>query len=377
MEQRLPHILKTVALAVWSAVLLYFCLTGRLNIFLTPVFRPLVWFAGITLAVVALCYAIFARPGRRSAELECEHHHEHNAALPFSSFLVLVLPVCLAVFISPEGYSRMVVSNRGLVNVGPGMDSQLAAWTGTTSSDDLALMADSPDQASKLAAKEPAPEVYAPDANFIQPLDEADEVAAAKAETEELMRMSTTEPPLPQKDGTVAATQPTTPATNADPVAQMRGYLNSIEKDEQGYTVLEANDLVYAASQPGFREAMKGMKVAVLGQYYPGDEKGAQKLAGAKGPGEADPSMDGGRYFWLVRMNMVCCAADARPTSVKVDPPAQDTTARKDMDWLNSRGTVEFRETGPRNGDPNARWEAWIKADSVSAAGTPDEPFLF
>ena len=43
------------------------------------------------------------------------------------------------------------------------------------------------------------------------------------------------EPPLPQKDGTVAATQPTTPATNADPVAQMRGYLNSIEKDEQGY----------------------------------------------------------------------------------------------------------------------------------------------
>jgi uncharacterized repeat protein (TIGR03943 family) len=352
-EARISHVFKTLALAVWSAVLLYFYYTGRLTELLAPVFRPMVLVAGFTLLAITLCYALFARPGARSAELECEHHHEHNAHLPFTSFLVLVLPVCLAVFISPESYSKMVIENRGFANAGaPGLNSQLALW------------ADAP-------GEEPKPEVYAPDAKFIQPVDPKEEEAATAAlatapqsEPEDVM-LNTQDPPLPTADG---------PAQTADTstVAQMRNFLNQMEKDPDGYTKLEATDLVYAASQPAFREAMQGLKVALVGQYYPGDQKGAGKLAGAQGPGENAPTMTGGSFFWLVRMSMTCCAADARPTAVKVTR-AEGEPAHGDMDWVHARGTADFRETG--TGDLS--WEAWVKPDKVAGTSAPAEPYLF
>ncbi len=87
---------------------------------------------------------------------------------------------------------------------------------------------------------------------------------------------------------------------------------------------LEVNilDLLYLADDPETRRAYQGRKVKVTGQVAPApDDPGA---------------------FKLVRMVMICCAADARPAGVKVATP--NAPSLKSMDWVDVEGALEFVE---------------------------------
>ena len=64
-----------------------------------------------------------------------------------------------------------------------------------------------------------------------------------------------------------------------------------------GHVLAEVTDLLFSAEDDTMRPAFEGRTVEVIGQYLPVKDS---------------PS---GR-FQIVRMFMVCCAADARPVAV-------------------------------------------------------------
>ena len=354
MQTRVPYLLRTSALTVWSAVLLYFCFSNRLGYFLAPTFRHLVWFAAFTLVVISLCYAVFARPGARSPELECEHHHEENPQVQITSFVVLVLPVCLALFITPDAYSKLAYDNRGVDPTPPPPAPEMALWEDDPAgaSTDVQAPSIDPAYADVIAADDGRPDPTPTPANSAPVAD----------------------PALP---GTVAMAAP------QDTTAQMKAIVDQMEKDEKGYIKVETTDLSYAADEPGLRKALQGRKVVLLGQFYPSNGSGAQQLALSQGL-ETDPAeikKNGAHYFWAVRMTMVCCAADARPCAVKIDrttvPPAKAKTSFKDMDWVQARGIADFRRVPPSDQYPDLHFEPWLKAETIKPAATPAEIYLY
>lgn len=88
-----------------------------------------------------------------------------------------------------------------------------------------------------------------------------------------------------------------------------------------GAIQLEIIDLLYAAQEPALRETFENERVAVVGQYAPATDKNSSD-------------------FDLVRMFVVCCAADARPLGVRVL-----STEKPDvpgMAWVRATGVARF-----------------------------------
>ena len=77
--------------------------------------------------------------------------------------------------------------------------------------------------------------------------------------------------------------------------------------------------------------------------------------------------------FQLVRMFMVCCAADARPIAIAVLPPAKANPQAKapvEMAWTRVVGTVEF----PLE---NGRRIPIIHAQTATPCDPPSEAMLY
>ena len=91
-----------------------------------------------------------------------------------------------------------------------------------------------------------------------------------------------------------------------------------------GAIQLETIDLLFAAEEPGLLEEFDNQRVSVIGQYV--------------------PPRDGRTNFDLVRMMMVCCAADARPIGVGVETGQRHDLPR--MGWIRVTGTARFVEEG-------------------------------
>ena len=145
-----------------------------------------------------------------------------------------------------------------------------------------------------------------------------------------------TEPPLPQADGSVGQ------ATALDPAA----YL---QKNARGQIKAETVDLLYAASEPTMREDFENKEVELIGQFVPART--------------GNPSGD---RFHLVRMYVMCCAADARPVAVAV----QSRETFPEMTWVRVTGRATFPlESGKRS--------AVIIADTVEKTDPPEESFIY
>jgi uncharacterized repeat protein (TIGR03943 family) len=91
-----------------------------------------------------------------------------------------------------------------------------------------------------------------------------------------------------------------------------------------GSIQVETLDLLFAAQEPGLREEFENQRVSIIGQYVP-------PRGGAAGG------------FDLVRMFMVCCAADARPLGIKV---TGEPVAVPRMGWVQITGIARFEDNG-------------------------------
>jgi len=115
-----------------------------------------------------------------------------------------------------------------------------------------------------------------------------------------------------------------------------------------GAIQVETLDLLFAASEPALREEFENQRVTLVGQYVP--------------PRSGDGNFD------LVRMIMVCCAADARPLGVKVIAPAPDGV--DSMGWVRVTGIARFEDRG-------GFFEPRVEGSAVEQVEAPRETILY
>lgn len=244
---------------IWGIVLSYFYLSGRVSTYLHPAFYIGTLLSGCVLVLLAA--GVFFLPPAGS---DCGGTRSTVGLIV--SFVVLTLPLGIAVGISPNGFGAATVTNRGLVQNIDGL----------------------PGRSSK---------------------------------TDELAR-----------DGNVR--------DNSSAF---------IPQNDKGQLKLETIDLLYAASEPTMRDDFENKEIEIIGQFMP-----------------ARTGNPNGDRFNLVRMYVMCCAADARPVAV----PVQSKETFPEMTWLKVTGKATFPvESGKRG--------ALFVADSVKQIDAPADTFIY
>ncbi|MEI8340882.1 MAG: hypothetical protein WCH43_05005, partial [Verrucomicrobiota bacterium] len=107
----------------------------------------------------------------------------------------------------------------------------------------------------------------------------------------------------------------------------------------------------FCPGNQGARPDFQGKTIEMIGQLMPDSVNNAS-----------------GSRFKLVRMLMVCCAADARPVAVLVD--GGEKTTIPDMSWVRVTGHATFPMEG-------GRMTAVVKADHVAVTDPPEETMLY
>ena len=125
------------------------------------------------------------------------------------------------------------------------------------------------------------------------------------------------EPALPNQDGTVSADAPVEPVP-------------FLKKNEEGYIKAETVDLLYAAAQATMRADFENKDVELTGQFMP-----------------ARTGNPTGNRFRLVRLFVMCCAADAQSVAVAVQP--KSPADFPEMTWVKVRGKATFPFEGGKN----------------------------
>ncbi|MEO6053846.1 MAG: TIGR03943 family protein [Chthoniobacterales bacterium] len=160
------------------------------------------------------------------------------------------------------------------------------------------------------------------------------------AKKTQLAQMAYTEPPLPGEDTTSKQAQ--TPPEAGD------AYL---QKNGKGQIVLQTIDLLYAADEPSMRKDFGGKEIEIIGQYMPAKVK--------------NPT---GKNFNLIRLYVMCCAADARPVAVTIEAPKAEKLT--EMSWVKVTGKVTFQHQGDR-------FTPIVVANSVTPCDAPEDKFLY
>jgi len=117
MSAPVRRVLFSLALLLWSAVMLYFHSSGRIQKYLAPDFRPILFVGGLGLAVVGLFNLLTARePGSCGHDAADDPGHDHEATdlHPVTALLLMVLPVGLSVAWTKDEYSAAALARKGL-----------------------------------------------------------------------------------------------------------------------------------------------------------------------------------------------------------------------------------------------------------------------
>jgi len=295
MKKTLSKWLPCATLAAWSAILLFFYFSGRIDALLHPTFRPYTLVAGIIMLLLAGCFAFLPVNIEACAEddLSGRSFGRKTSGRVFS-FLILLVPMCAAAAFSSNSYSLNVVMNRGTVEDASGLTGQVKSAT-------------------------PA----VPTTPYV-------------------------EPPLPTSDGSQPQSTPAQTTAQSQPPAPQT---DALQRSKEGNIVVQVVDLLYAAEDTSLRGDFAGHDIEMIGQLMPDTTNNAS-----------------GKRFKLVRMFMVCCAADARPVAVLVE---SDTKPKgEDMSWIKVVGKVEFPIEGGRP-------IAVVKASKVTATDPPEETMLY
>ena len=124
-----------------------------------------------------------------------------------------------------------------------------------------------------------------------------------------------------------------------------------LPKNETGQIKAQTVDLLYAAEEPTMREDFENKEVELIGQFMPARANNSR-----------------GDRFNLVRMFIICCAADARPVAVTVQLDKSGPIA--EMSWVKVIGKATFpMESGRRI--------PLVLAESVTVCEPPEETFIY
>jgi uncharacterized repeat protein (TIGR03943 family) len=302
-------ILNGITLLGLGGVLISFCLKGRVDQYLHPQFRPWVLIGGIAFCVAGTVYLMARKSMDCCLDGECVHTNRQNPWRAAAAFGVIVLPLTAGTYLSKDGYDKQVVLNRGFVQ-----------------------------DVSKLPARNT---IGSPNGQQGVP------PGALGADQDE---RASAEPPLPPDTSSggppkvlAKASEPPQTSSNADD-----GSEQYLPRAADGNVALEVTDLLYGENEESLRKEFSGKTIEVVGQYLPGSR-----------PNE----------FKIVRMLIVCCAADARPIAVPVQAPK--TVSVADMSWVKVIGTAEFKESS------GGKAKVTVKAAEVEPTDPPQDAMLY
>ena len=387
MKQQVARILAPLTLLEWGGVLTYFYLSHRVALFLHPHFRPLVLLTGILLLISAICLLVCGTDASAAHDCDAEGcaatHRQLTWAGAFA-FLVLFVPLALAVKVSPDSYGIGLIQNRGVADA-----LEHAPTDGSRAK--LAALAARQLKKSSPAATPPrvaAPATYAgvdqpvvqatpgsqtyPSADAIPKgwspstpdygpsVNVPDQELDYLTNDEVLAKLHTpaTGPHAKKKAALVAVNEQPNAQTKfgsfkdlldmADsPLRQTSA--NELPKADDGKTIsLEVVDLLVAAQDPAISSSLEGQQVELVGQVLPGEN----------------------HSLLLLRMLVLCCAADAQPLAVRVDTRADAGPGLQQLTWAKVRGEVHFTKHGGTQ-------VPVIAASEVTPVKRPAEPYLY
>jgi uncharacterized repeat protein (TIGR03943 family) len=311
MRAKLFRIVNGITLIGVGAVLLDFFFTGRLDQYLHPQFRPWTFVAGVIFCLVGIVYAAAKSDSQCCIDGECVHQNVNSPLRALVAFFVLFLPLVAGVALSKDSYDQHAVLNRGFVQDITKLPSRSVSPTAKTTNNQVippeALGADMDERAS-----EPLPQ---------------DTSSSQK------------EPDVAVNAGTGQA-NPGVPSPDD-------GSAQYLPKAADGNVTLEVTDLLYAESEDSLRRMFADKTIEVVGQYLPGSDA---------------------KQFKLVRMFIVCCAADARPLAVPVEVAGPMTAA--EMGWVKVVGKAKFTQKGDRA-------HVVLQANKVESTDPPAEAMLY
>jgi uncharacterized repeat protein (TIGR03943 family) len=122
-----------------------------------------------------------------------------------------------------------------------------------------------------------------------------------------------------------------------------------LKKNADGSILAEVTDLLFASDDDSMRPAFDGKNVEMIGQFMPASSGIANR-------------------FQIVRMFMVCCAADARPVAVQIE--SKDKPKLAEMSWARVVGKVTFPVEGGHR-------IPVVQATSLKVCDPPAEAMLY
>ncbi|HEX5176636.1 MAG TPA: TIGR03943 family protein [Chthoniobacteraceae bacterium] len=202
--------LPFATLATWSAVLLYFYVSGRLDAFLHPMFRPYVLIAGSVLALMAIVFVFAPAEASCCGADSCGHTLTRHSAGKLLTFFVLLIPIGVASFFSTDSFGKTMIQNRRIDSDGSTLPARPRVSSPARSSETSGIE-------NKPAAQSLPPASAAPSAATV------------------------VQDPLPE-------------------------YL---QRTADGAIIAEVLDLLYAAQDSVLRKDFEGRKVQLVGQLMP------------------------------------------------------------------------------------------------------------
>jgi uncharacterized repeat protein (TIGR03943 family) len=107
---------SAAAALVWAAVLLYFCISGRINLYLIPGFRNYALLGGLGLALVGLFVLLThktpASCGHDHAPGE-GHDHESSDMPAWGIIACMVLPILATAWLTNDSFSMRALAHKG------------------------------------------------------------------------------------------------------------------------------------------------------------------------------------------------------------------------------------------------------------------------
>ncbi len=374
MKAGFARFLAPLALFEWGSILTYFYFSQRIAAFLHPAFRLQALVTGCLLLATAVC-VLFSDDETAGAHDcagdGCDTTHAKPTLGGYLAFLVLLLPIALAARVSPDGYGAAMIENRGaaetLANV-PGAAAQAErpaappVYVGDT-------VAADPSEPAPAVTKQgtvdipkgwtpPGAPDYSGTPSKDVPEDEypSDDVLSAKLRAESNVSMRDAAK-LPKSAAPLKALNERpnaeTPLGTLEDVLKMADSplhdagANGLKPSDDGRRLaVEVVDLLVAAQKPELKAALAGKQVEVRGQILAGKDGGVR----------------------LLRLLVLCCAADAQPLAVRVQNAGKTTFPP--MSWAKIDGKVAFAKSAA--GDVPV-----VVAEKITPISQPAEPYLY
>ena len=174
---------------------------------------------------------------------------------------------------------------------------------------------------------------------------------ANRVYVQDLAQLPSAQPPTTaSQSGNIEGPLPSNNST-PQPAATSQEDKFLFPKNKQGQVCVEVVDFLFAAQLPEVRKQLEDQAVEVIGQLMP-----------------AKTNNPKGNRFVVVRLMMTCCAADAQPIAIPIEPVQKPDLP--EMTWVRVTGKAAFPLEGGQR-------KPIIQSAALEKIDPPAEPYIY